>query len=237
MSNTPLDPSTMSRRQQIVETFKMSRQVDKAIGWWMLGAFLVFGAAGFSVFYFLLPGSGTFALVMAIIGGLLIGLLAMMIVFGRRAQKAAYTRMEGQLGAAARALTMLRRGWTTEQMIAFSKQQDLVHRVVGPPGIVLVGEGNASRLRPLLVSERKKHERVAAEYPVHEVVVGTGEGEVPLPKLVKHIQKLGRQVKPAELTEVMHRLKALDAARPKVPIPRGPVPTSMKGMRGNLRGR
>ncbi|NYJ01721.1 TM2 domain-containing membrane protein YozV [Nocardioides thalensis] len=237
MSNTPLDPSTMSRRQQIVETFKMSRQVDKAIGWWMLGAFLLFGGAGFAVFYFLLPGSGTFALVMAIIAGLLIGLLAMMIVFSRRAQKAAYTRMEGQVGAGARALTMLRRGWTTEQMIGFTKQQDLVHRVVGPPGIVLVGEGNPSRLRALLASERRKHERVAAEYPVHEVIVGSGEGEVPLPKLVRHVQKLGRQVKPAELTELLHRLKALDAQRPKVPMPKGPVPTSMKGMRGNLRGR
>lgn len=237
MSNTPLDPSTMSRRQQIVETYRMTRQVDKAIGVWMLGAFLLFGGAGFAVFFWLLPGSGVFALVMAIIGGLLIGLLAMMIVFSRRAQKAAYARMEGQVGAGARALTMLRRGWQTEQMIGFTKQQDLVHRVVGPPGIVLVGEGNASRLKPLLASERRKHERVAAEYPVHEVIVGTGEGEVPLPKLVKHVQKLGRQVKPAELTEVIHRLKALDAQRPKVPIPKGPVPTSMKGMRGNLRGR
>lgn len=237
MSNTPLDPSTMSRRQQIVETFKMSRQVDKAIGWWMLGAFLLFGGAGFAVFFWLLPGDGVFALVMAIIAGVLIGLLAMMIVFSRRAQKAAYTRMEGQIGAGARALTMLRRGWTTEQMIGFTKQQDLVHRVVGPPGIVLVGEGNPSRLKALLASERRKHERVAAEYPVHEVIVGSGEGEVPLPKLVRHVQKLGRQVKPAELTELLHRLKALDAQRPKVPMPRGPVPTSMKGMRQNLRGR
>lgn len=237
MSNTPLDPSTMSRRQQIVETFKMSRQVDKAIGWWMLGAFLLFGGAGFAVFFWLLPGDGVFALVMAIIAGLLIGLLAMMIVFSRRAQKAAYTRMEGQVGAGARALSMLRRGWTTEQMIGFTKQQDLVHRVVGPPGIVLVGEGNPSRLRSLLASERRKHERVAAEYPVHEVIVGTGEGEVPLPKLVRHVQKLGRQVKPAELTELLHRLKALDAQRPKLPMPKGPVPTSMKGMRQNLRGR
>ena len=50
-------------------------------------------------------------------------------------------------------------------------------------------------------------------------------------------QKLGRQVKPAEITELRQRLRALGAQRPKVPLPRGPVPTSMKGMRGNLRGR
>jgi hypothetical protein len=69
------------------------------------------------------------------------------------------------------------------------------------------------------------------------VVVGDGEGQVPLPKLVRHVQKLGRQVKPAEITDVLARIKALDAQRPKLPMPKGPVPTSMKGMRSQMRGR
>ncbi|KAA1426478.1 DUF4191 domain-containing protein [Nocardioides antri] len=236
MSNQPLDPSTMSRRRQIIETFRMTKQVDRAVGWWMLGAFLLFGAIGFGIFW-ALPGGGVIEMVMAVVGGLLFGFLGMMIVFSRRAQKAAYARMEGQVGAGARALTMLRRGWKLEEVVGFTKQQDMVHRVVGPPGIVLVGEGNPNRLRQLMISERRKHERVAADYPVHEVYVGTGEGQVPLPKLVRHVQKLGRQVKPAEQTDIINRLKALDAQRPKVPLPRGPVPTSMKGMRGNLRGK
>jgi hypothetical protein len=236
MSNTPLDPSKMSRRRQILETYKMARGVDPAIRWWMLGAFLLFGGLGFALFYFVLPGSGTFALVMAIIGGLLLGLLAVMIVFGRRAQRAAFRRLEGQPGAAARALSMLRRGWVVEEVVGFTKQQDMVHRVVGPPGIVLVGEGNAGRLKQLMISEHRKHERVAGEYPVHDIVVGNDEGQVPLPKLMRHVQKLGRQVKPAEITEIRQRLKALDAQRGKMPLPKGPIPTSMKGMRGNLRG-
>jgi hypothetical protein len=236
MSNQPLDPSTMSRRRQIIETFKMTRQVDRAVGWWMLLAFLVLGGIGFGIFW-LLPGDGIISLVMAIVGGLLLGFLGMMIVFSRRAQKAAYARLDGQVGGGARALSMLRRGWKLEEIVAFTKQQDMVHRVVGPPGIVLVGEGNPHRLRQLMASERKKHERVAADFPVHEVYVGNDEGQVPLPKLVKHVQKLGRQVKPAEQTDLLMRLKALDAQRPKVPLPRGPMPTNMKGMRGNLRGR
>lgn len=234
--SAPLDPTAMSRRRQILETYRMSRQVDPRLGWWMLGAFLVFGAIGFGIFW-ILPGSGVFGIIISVVGALLLGLLAMMIVFSRRAQKAAYSRLEGQVGGGARALTMLRRGWKVEEVVAFTKQQDMVHRVVGPPGIVLVGEGNASRLKPLLASEKRKHERVASDYPVHEVVVGNGEGEVPVAKLVRHVQKLGRQVKPAEMTELLSRLRALDAQRPKVPMPKGPVPTSMKGMRGNLRGR
>lgn len=234
------DPTKMSRRRQLVETYRMTRQTDSKVGLWMLGTFLVAGAVGFGVFYLLPPSDGVFHWVLSVVGGLMFGLLAMMIVFSRRAQNAAYNRLEGRTGAAAQALTMLRRGWKTDQMVAFGgnrQNPDMVHRVVGPPGIVLVGEGNPNRLRQLMASERKKHERVAFETPVHEVVVGNDEGQVPLPKLVRHVQKLGRQVKPAEMTDILNRIKALDAQRPKVPLPRGPVPTSMKGMRGNLRGR
>lgn len=238
MSNTPVDPSTMSRRRQIVETYKMSREVDPAIRWWMLGSFVVFGGLGLLLFRFVLPHSDSvFSWILTGIATFLIGLLAVMIVFGRRAQKAAFKRLDGQLGAAARALTMLRRGWVIEEVVGFTKQQDMVHRVVGPPGIVLVAEGAPGRVKPLLISEHKKHERVAGEFPVHDVIVGREDGQVPIDKLVKHVRKLGRQVKPAEITELRQRLRALDAQRPKVPIPRGPVPTSMKGQRGNLRGR
>jgi len=161
-----------------------------------------------------------------------------MIIFGRRAQRAAYDQMDGQRGSAAAALNMLRRGWKVDPVVGFTKQQDVVHRVVGPPGIVLVGEGSSpSRVKQLLANERKKHERVAYGVPIHEVVCGRGEGEVPLPKLVKHVQKLGRNVKPAEMTDILQRLKALDAQRGKLPLPKGPVPTSMKGMRSQQRGR
>lgn len=235
-NKTETDPEKMSRRRQILETYRMSKQTDPKIGLWILGAFLLFAGVGFALF-FVLPGSGALGYVIAGLGSLMFGLLGAMIVFSRRAQKAAYNRLEGSPGAGARALTMLRRGWKTDEMIGLTKQQDLVHRVVGPPGIVLVGEGSPHRLRQLMASERRKHERVASEIPIHEVIVGNDEGQVPLPKLVRHVQKLGRQVKPAEMTDVLNRLKALDAQRPKLPMPRGPVPTSMKGMRGNMRGR
>lgn len=233
---SPTAADDMSRRQQFVETYRMTKKSDRWIGWILLAVFLVVGAVGFVVFK-VLPGEGFIEWVLAGVGGFMFGLLAMLIVFGRRAQKAAYTQMEGQPGAAAAALRMLRRGWKTDPAIAFTKQQDVLHRVVGPPGIVLIGEGNPHRLRQLMTSERRKHERVAAETPIHEVMAGNDEGQVPLPKLVRHVQKLGRQVKPAELTDVLNRLKALDAQRSALPIPKGPMPTSMKGMRGNMRGR
>jgi len=235
MSN--VDPSEMKRRQQMVATYRMAKKTDRRIGLLLLATFLVVGGLGFVLFQFVLPGRGVISLVLSIIGGILLGTLATIIVFGRRAQKAAYAQMQGTPGAGARALSTLRRGWRTDQMVAFNRQQDMVHRVVGPPGIVLVGEGNPNRLKGLLATEDRRHSRVASEVPIHHVIVGEGEGQVPLTKLVRHVTKLGKSVRGAELTDLLSRLKAIDANRPNLPIPKGPMPTSMKGMRGQMRGR
>lgn len=233
----PVDPEKMSRRAQFVETYRMAKRSDPRLGLWVFGSLILGLAVGFTVF-FLIAGDGPIGIIVSVVGALLLGTLLAMIVFGRRAQKAAYSQMEGQPGAAAAALRMLRgRSWVTAPAIAFTRQQDVVHRVVGPPGIVLVGEGNPNRLRQLMVTEHRKHERVAADVPIQEVVCGNGEGEVPLSKLVRHVQKLGRSVKPAEMTDILNRLKALDSTRSNIPLPKGPVPTSMKGMRGQMRGR
>ena len=234
---SPGAAAEMSRTKQFTETYRMTKKSDRWIGLILLGSFVAAAGLAFVVFGLLLPTKGVIGWIVTVSATLMLGILAVLIVFGRRAQKAAYSQMEGQPGAAAAALRMLRRGWKTDPAIAFTRQQDVVHRVVGPPGIVLIGEGNPHRLRQLMTTERKKHERVAAETPIHEVMAGNGEGQIPLPKLVRHVQKLGRQVKPAEMTDVLNRLKALDAQRSSMPIPKGPVPTSMKGMRGNMRGR
>jgi Domain of unknown function (DUF4191) len=228
----PKDPNKPGRIKQIRQSYTMTKQTDRRIGLILLGVFLLAGLAGFAVMLLIF---GT--LVYSIVFGVLTGTLGALIIFGRRAQRAAMTQIEGKPGAAAAALGMLRRGWKTEPAIAVTRQQDVVTRVVGPPGIVLIGEGNPNRLRPLLTSERRKHERVASETPIHEVLVGNDPGQVPLPKLTRHVRKLGRQVKPAQMTDVLARIKALDANRSSIPMPKGPVPTSMKGMRGNLRGR
>ena len=232
-----LDPSSMSRRQQFAETYRMTKQADPKIGlviaiWFLVGA-IIGGVA-----FWLLPGTGILGVVFTVIGALLFGTVAALIIFSRRAQKAAYARIEGQPGAAAAALNMLRRGWTVTPAVGFTRNQDVVHRVVGPPGVVLVGEGTSpARVKALLATERTKHQRVLPETPITEVIAGKGEGEVPLEKLMRHFTRMKREVRPAEITDILYRLKALDAQRGTLPVPKGPVPTSMKGQRGNMRGR
>lgn len=226
------DPSKPGRIAQIRQSYQMTKKSDRRIGLILLGTFLLAGLGGFALMLLVFQ-----SLVVPIIFGVLVGLLVVMIVFGRRAQTAALSQIEGQPGAAAAALGLLRRGWKTDAAIGFTKQQDVVHRLVGPPGIVLIGEGNPNRLKPLMASERRKHERVVSEVTITEVYVGDGPGEVPLRRLVKHVTKLRKTLKPAAMTDVLARLKALDANRSNIPLPKGPIPTSMKGARQNMRGR
>jgi hypothetical protein len=231
--STPAAPPT-KRRQQLVQAYSMAKKTDSLLLVWILAAFVVFAALGFLLGTFL-PGP---IWLFPVFGAVIFGILGALAVFGRRAQKAAFGQMEGQKGASVAALSTLRRGWKVNQMpVAFNKQQDLVFRVVGPPGIVLVGEGSHARIKQLLASEKRNHQRVLSDTPIHEVILGNDAGEVPLPKLVRHVTKLGRDVKPAQMTDILNRLKALDANRSSVPIPKGPVPTSMKGQRGNTKGR
>jgi hypothetical protein len=226
------DPNKVGRIKQIGQTYTLTKKTDPRIGLILLGVFLAAGIVGFGVIYLIQRH-----VALAAVFGVLVGILAALIVFGRRGQASAIAQIEGKPGAAAAVLGMLRRGWKIDPGIAFNKQQDVVHRVVGPPGIVLIGEGNPNRLRTLLASERRKHERVASETELSEVIVGDGEGQVPLRKLVRNVSKRKRTLKPAEMTDVLARIKALDANRSNIPLPKGPIPTSMKGSRQNMRGR
>jgi len=221
------------RTAQLRQAYKLTKEVDRKIGWILLATFVAAAAVAYALLFLIPPDWVVADIILAV----MIGVLAALVVFTRRALAAQYKQIEGKPGAALAALSVLKRGWHTDQAVAFNRSQDVVHRVVGPPGIVLVGEGNAGRVKQLLAQERVKHTRVAADAPLHEVVVGRDEGQVPLPKLSRTLTRMKRQVKPAQITDIRARLKALDATRSNVPLPKGPLPTSMKGMRGNLRGR
>ncbi|MEO6473265.1 MAG: DUF4191 domain-containing protein [Aeromicrobium sp.] len=233
--STPTNEPPKGRLRQIRQAYKITKRSDKNLGPILLLWFLVVGGAFAAAGYFFF-GQGTFGIVLAVLFGIMTGTLAVLIVFGKRAERAAYAQVEGQPGAAAGALQMLKKGWDVKPAVGFTKNQDVVHRMLGRPGIILIGEGNPSRVRNLLQTEVKKHARIAGEVPITTVVVGDGPDEVKLTKLVKHVRKLPKKIKPAEMTSMISKLRALDAMRPPVPMPHGPMPTSMKGSRKAMRG-
>ena len=66
-----------------------------------------------------------------------------------RANKAMMTEAEGQPGAAASIVENMRGDWRVTPAIASTTQFDMVHLVIGRPGVILLGEGNPGRVRGL----------------------------------------------------------------------------------------
>jgi hypothetical protein len=228
-SDASTEPKAPGRLAQIKQTYQITRKQDPAIPWVLLACFLApflaFLGIGFAIGRPVLVG----------VLGLLTGFTLAMWIFGRRAERAVYAQIDGQPGAAAAALNMLRRGWTVTPAVAFSKQQDLVHRVVGRSGVVLVGEGNHHRVKALMIAERKKIARVAPDVTINEVIAGNSADEVPLRKLPRTVTKMPKSITPGQVNELNHRLKALGAQQGAMPIPKGPMPRSTKQAR-SMRG-
>ncbi|MDX2851631.1 DUF4191 domain-containing protein [Actinacidiphila glaucinigra] len=218
--------SNPGRLKQIAQTYKMTRRVDSKVG-------LVLAAVGIVTFGVILAigfliGHPIYAGIL----GFLLALLAMAIIFGRRAEKAAFGQLDGQPGAAAAVLDNVGRGWSVTPAVAMTRSQDVVHRAVGKAGIVLVGEGNPNRLKGLLASEKKKMARIVVDVPVTDLIVGNGEGQVPLKKIRTTLLKLPRVLPGPKVTEVNDRLRALGDLMSNMPVPKGPLPKGMRMPKG-----
>jgi hypothetical protein len=215
--------TTMS---SLAQNWRMTQQVYRTlpleVGGIALGAFLV---VFLPVWRFLnWPTALLVALPMALLAGT--------FWFSRRAMKAAYTQIDGQPGAAAAVIQSMRGGnWLVTPAVAANKNQDLINRVVGKPGVVLVSEGPSSRVVPMLANERKRTARWLPEVPIYEIQVGNDEGQVPLGKLQSALNKLPRNLRGGEVTEIRRRLDALGNAATSMPIPKGPMPTSARQVR------
>lgn len=222
-------PEKSGRLKQIRLAYKMTKKSDKWVGLvvaaWGLGVFGVFLAIGFLIDHYIILG----------IIGLLFGLVAAAFVFGRRAEKAVLGDMAGQPGAAAAVLQSLRRGWVVTPAVAVTRNQDVVHRAVGQAGIVLVGEGQPSRVGNLLAAEKRKMSKIAEGVVVTDVIVGDGEGQVPLRKLQGHLVKLPRTMSKAQVAQVNDRLRALGSLMDNMPVPKGPMPKNARMPRGPRR--
>lgn len=162
--------------------------------------------------------------------GIPLGLLAATFWFSRRAMRAAYKRIEGQPGAAAAVLQNMK-GWAVTPAVAVSRNQDMISRVIGKPGVILVAEGPASRVTHMLANERKKTARWVPEIPIYEVQVGEDEGQISITRLQRALSKLPRNLRGGEITEVRRRLEALGNVQNSMPIPKGPIPTSARQVR------
>jgi hypothetical protein len=212
------------RLEQFRQAWTQVRQLDpKMVPWVLLG-----GAIGLLVGVGLGAVSPVLTFVFMPVFGLLFALLGALAVFNRRASKAQYAAIEGQPGAAAAVLQSLRGQWFVTPAVAVNAKQDMVHRVVGRCGIVLVGEGAPQRVKGLLAKERKRMQRAVGEVNVTTLVVGERENETPLRKLQVTLTKLPRDLKKGEVPKLERKLKPLDR---DLPIPKGIDPMSAANRR------
>jgi hypothetical protein len=213
------------KRGQIGQVFKLARSSDPKLVWILAGVFLLTLVVVGTLLVWL------FQLVFGVILALILAVVVTGAVFSRRAQRAVFAQVEGQPGAPLGVLQGLPRGWiSSDTPVAMTRDMDFVHRVLGRPGVVLIGEGNPKRVTQLLLTEKKRVQRVAAEVPVYELVVGDEAGQVPLRKLRSHMVKLPRNLKPAGVTALDKRMRALGTAG-AMPIPKGPIPKSARAVK------
>ncbi|TAM72559.1 DUF4191 domain-containing protein [Mycobacterium sp.] len=215
------------RRTQLWQAFNLQRQEDKRLLPYMIGAFVLI--VGISVGVGLWSGGLTMITLIPL--GVVLGALVAFIVFGRRAQKSVYRKAEGQTGAAAWALDNLRGKWRVTPGVAATGHFDAVHRVIGRPGVILVGEGSATRVRPLLAQEKKRTARLIGEVPIYDIIVGNGDDEVPLAKLERHLTRLPANITVKQMDTLESRLAALGTRAGAAVMPKGPLPNAGK-MRG-----
>lgn len=223
------------RIKQIVEVYKYTQEVDRSTLPWMIGAIAGAIVLGVLVSALVLdsPWYGIFM-------GLAIGILIAMMILARKAERAAFGRIKGQPGAALAAMQSIRRGWNVddEPVQIDPRSQKMLFRASGRAGIAVVAEDSSGISMKLLEKERRSIRRVLQHdnVPVHQIVVGDGEGEVPLHKLPTYMQRMKKQLTKDEAAQVTKRLNALRRSL-RQSIPKGVDPMRARPNRKAMRGR
>ena len=205
-TDAPAKTKKPGRIRQTIDVFKETQAYDRSTA-----PLMILSIVGLTVLLALIFGAFGHPIYGAFIG-LGFGLLLAMIILGRRAQKATYSKIEDQPGAAIAVMQQISRGWNVEQdPAAFdARSRSMLFRASGRKGIALVSEGS--------------------------VYVGHGEGEVPLPKLNRHLTAMKNELTKAEAGEIGRRLRALPNPVRQA-IPKGVDPMRARPNRKAMRGR
>lgn len=214
---------------QIRDNYRMTKEVYPRLGWLLLGMFAILFAIGL-ILGFIFGNPFTFGMI-----GASLGVLAVAFYFSRKAMSAAYKQVEDQPGGAAAVTQSMRGNWSTTPGVSVTRNEDMVHRLVGRPGVVLISEGPPTRVKHMLSSEKKRTQRFIPDTPILEIQVGTAEDQIPVAKLQKKLGKLPKTLTPQEVNDIRRKLDAL--TQQPAPIPKGPMPKSAKAARSQSRGR
>jgi hypothetical protein len=161
--------------------------------------------------------------------GIMVALLAAVIVLNLRSNAAMMNAAEGQPGAAPQLIENMRGDWRVRPAASSTTQFDMVHVVIGRPGVILIGEGQPQRVRGLLGQEKKRLAKVIGNAPMFDYVIGNEEGQLPIRKMRTTLMRLPRSLNGKDVNALDTRLGAL-MARPQ--MPKGAIPKNMRPTKG-----
>lgn len=253
-------PKKQGTIKQIITIFKYTHKEDKMLPALIAGAFLV------PVIVFVILGiifrwtvlTWVFLMLIAI----MLGMLLSTIVLTRRADMVGYKQLDGKTGAAISVLRNINKAgfnFPEQPVWVDPRTKDAIWRGTGYNGIYLLGEGDYDRVKRAMARQEQSIKSVTAgsQIPVYRVVVGNGQGQVPLKKLrsniirhkayrpTHHKNALLAKIHPrerfiltkAELEKLNARLRTLQTKN-GMGIPKGIDPTRMQHVsRRAMRGR
>ncbi|MGO2112932.1 MAG: DUF4191 domain-containing protein [Pseudoclavibacter sp.] len=234
-SSTASAQKEPGRFKQIWQVLRMTVKYDKTSLVLLIAAFVVPILIAVGVVLVMGPGNPLMWIISCVLG-VMVGLLLFMYTLNWRAEKVAFSQLEGKPGAAGAVLTSSLRGqWqTSDTPVAFNaKTQDAVFRAVGKPGIVLISEGGATVCKRLANDERRRVQRIVPNVDVTLIHVGKDEGDTPLLKLRSTLKKLPKKLQKAEILAVSNRLNSMKGSA--LPIPKGIDPNRIRPSRAHLR--
>ena len=164
--------------------------------------------------------------------GVMLAVLAALIVLNLRSNAAMMNAAEGQPGAAASIVENMRGDWRVRPAASSTTQFDMVHIVIGRPGVILLGEGQPQRVRTLMGQEKRRLSKVIGNAPLYDYMIGKGDGELSIRKLRTTVMKLPRNLTGKDVNALDKRLAAL-MARPQ--MPKGAIPKNMRPSKGAFR--
>jgi hypothetical protein len=166
--------------------------------------------------------------------GIMLMLLGVLIVLNLRSNTAMMKSMEGQPGAAVHLISNMRGNWRAnpEKPLAATTQMDVVHLVLGVPGVILIGEGNPQRVKQMLGEQKRRLAKVIGDAPMYDFIIGNEEGQLPLKKLRSTLIRMPKNISGKEINNLDRALTALTA---KPQMPKGQLPKEFRPPKGAMR--
>jgi hypothetical protein len=177
-----------------------------------------------------ISGGAFLGIAIWVVLGIVTGYLSALLTLTRRANSAIFTKYANEPGRISLTVgTLTRRVYkgTNQPVAVNARTKDLVFRIVGPAGVVLLGEGTKTSTQQLLEDERRKVQRVASGVTVHTFYSSEDGQGVPLAILHKKVSKLKKTLTKNEIRAVQNRLAAMDS-RGGLPIPKGVDPNKIR---------